>query len=275
MSYPFSMATKTKVLLIGIDGLMIQRAIDSGRAKTLSELRENSFFTEMLVDMPTVSGPSWSTLLTGKTQEVHNVVDNDFQNHNLDNSPDLLTQASARLPEIITYAAAGWPPLIDPNDIGPVIASRFEAQNEDKHFIFVRDGETHGYETIDREVADHAVKTIKEVAPDLSFIYFCGADEAGHKSGTIKGEYFDAIERIDHLVAELHQVILQRNNELNEKWIIVITTDHGHRDEGGHGGDSHQERASFVMAHGIGIEHPEWPLDIRPEQLVEHILTTL
>jgi hypothetical protein len=56
---------------------------------------------------------------------------------------------------------------------------------------------------------------------------------------------------------------------------LVIATDHGHRDEGGHGGDSAQERASFVIAHGIGTENPSWPLDIKPEQLVGHILATL
>ncbi len=275
MSYSFSMARQTKVLLIGIDGLMIDRAVASGRAKTLSVLKENSFFTEMSVDMPTVSGPSWTTLLTGQTQDIHKVIDNDFQNHNLAQAPDLLTQAAENFSEVITYAAAGWPPLINPQDVGPVIASRLEDQASGNHHIFVRDGETHGYETIDPEVAQHAVQIIKEVGPDISFVYFCGADEAGHNSGTVEGSYFDAIERIDFLVKDLYQTILSRNKESAEKWLLVITTDHGHRDEGGHGGDSAQERASFVIAHGIGTENPSWPLDIKPEQLVGHILATL
>jgi len=275
MSYSFSMAAQTKVLLIGIDGLMIDRALDSGRAKTLSALRADSFFTEMSVEMPTVSGPSWTTLLTGQTQDIHKVIDNDFQNHQLHNAPDLLTQAAELIPDVVTYAAAGWPPLIDPHDVGPVIASRVEDQARGNHYIFERDGETHGYETIDPEVAQHAVQIVNEVGPDLSFIYFCGADEAGHISGTVKGKYFDAIERIDLLVADLYQSIDSRNRDFGEKWLLVITTDHGHRDEGGHGGDSAQERASFVIAHGIGREHPSWPIEIKPEQLVGHILATI
>lgn len=274
MSYSFSMASQNKVLLIGIDGLMIDRAVASGRAKTLSALKEKSFFAEMMVAMPTVSGPSWTTLLTGQTQDIHKVVDNDFKNHNLASAPDLLTQAAENFSEILTYAAAGWPPLIDPQDVGPVIASRIEDQARGKHQIFVRDGETLGYETIDPEVAQHAVQTIKEVGPDISFVYFCGADEAGHTSGTVDGKYFDAIERIDLLVEDLYQAVLLRAKELAEKWLLVITTDHGHRDEGGHGGDSAQERASFVLGHGIGTENPSWPLDIKPEQLVGHILAT-
>jgi predicted AlkP superfamily pyrophosphatase or phosphodiesterase len=229
----------------------------------------------MLIDMPTISGPSWTTLLTGVSQGVHKVIDNDYTNHNLAMAPDLLTQAAAYLPELSTYAAAGWPPLIDPAGVGPVIATRLEDQRLGKHKIFVRDGETYGYELIDAEVANDAKISIQETGPDVSFIYFCGADEAGHLHGTIEGPYVDAIERIDGYVSQLHQVILTRQIQLQEKWLIIITTDHGHLDEGGHGGDSAQERASFVIAHGIGTAHPSWPTDIKPEELVNEILGAL
>ncbi len=269
------MGTQTKILLVGIDGLILQRAIASGRAPSLAALQRDSYFSEMTIDMPTVSGPSWTTLLTGVTQQVHKVLDNDYRNHNLAEAPDLLTQASALKPGISTYAAAGWPPLIDPSDVGPVIRIRVEDQGSGKHTIFVRDGETHGYESVDVEVAEDAIRAINEIGPDVSFVYFCGADEAGHLDGTIEGSYFDAIERIDGLVAQMHQAITTRHQIFGEKWLIIITTDHGHRDGGGHGGDSPQERASFVIAHGIGTEHPSWPSEIMPEELVLHILGAL
>jgi len=51
-----------------------------------------------------------------------------------------------------------------------------------------------------------------------------------------------------------------------------VVTDHGHRDEGGHGGDSAQERASFVIAHGINREHPNWPANLQPQDLAGLIL---
>jgi predicted AlkP superfamily pyrophosphatase or phosphodiesterase len=269
------MTSKSKVLLIGIDGLMLHRAINSGRTSTLKSLYEDSFFTEMTVDMPTVSGPSWTTLLTGTTQKVHSVIDNDYKEHNLASAPDFLSRAKAQNPALTTYAAAGWPPLIDPSDVGPVIRTRVEDQELGNHRIFARDGETHGYERVDPEVAQDAVATIDEYGPDLSFVYFCGADEAGHIHGTLEGPYFDAIERIDSFVAKMYQSVQKRQQDFGEKWLIVITTDHGHRDEGGHGGDSEQERASFVIAHGIGRSHPAWPADIKPEELVGHILSAL
>jgi predicted AlkP superfamily pyrophosphatase or phosphodiesterase len=269
------MSVRNKVILIGIDGLLIHRAIASGRAKTLARLKAESFFTDITVEMPTVSGPSWSTILTGTTAHIHKVVDNDFKDHNLAQAPDLLSQAKTLYPDISTYAAAGWPPLIDPADTGPVIATRLADQENGSHQIFVRDGETHGYEKIDREVATHAIETISSSGPDVSYLFFCGADEAGHIHGTLEGPYFDAIERIDSMVGNLYEVIEERNKTLNENWLMVITTDHGHRDEGGHGGDSEQERASFVIAHSIGAAHPSWPSVIKSEDLVGHILSTL
>lgn len=251
----------TRILLVGIDGLMLHRAIDSGKASHLKYLRDSSFFVDTEIDMPTVSGPSWTTILTGKRQDVHKVTGNDFQNHNLLEAPDFLTQALQKNGLLKTYAAAGWPPLIDPTDVGPVIADK-------GHLRFHNDGESLGYLQVDKEVFDHALQTISENGPDLSFVYFCGVDEAGHKYGSIESPYFDAVERIDGYLKALHQALISRN----EEWLLVVVTDHGHRDEGGHGGDSPQELASFVIAHGINRDHPDWPGDLKPHELADLLL---
>ena len=253
-----------KVLLVGIDGLILKRALTCGRAPTLKKLSEDGFFVETVVDLPTISGPSWSTLLTGKRINVHNVIDNYFVDHNLEAAPDFLSQALERNKSLITYASAGWPPLIDPEDVGPVIA-------KGKHLRFHRDGETNGYLKVDREVHDHALETLREIGPDLSFVYFCGVDEAGHKHGALSVEYLDAIERIDGYVAQLHVALKTRVASKAEQWLMVLVTDHGHRDEGGHGGDSPQERASFVIGYGIGRAHPAWPNSLEPHD-VSHLI---
>lgn len=251
----------SRILLVGIDGLMLHRAIDSNRAPHLKYLRDSSFFVDTVVDMPSVSGPSWSTLLTGKQQDSHRVTGNDFKNHNLAETPDFLSQALLKNNSLKTYAAAGWPPLIDPIDVGPVIA-------DVGHQRFFNDGETHGYLKVDKEVFDDAIQTIKELGPDLSFVYFCGVDEAGHKHGSLESPYFDAVARIDSYLKELHDAVIARD----EEWLLIVVTDHGHRDEGGHGGDSAQERASFVIAHGINREHPNWPSNMQPHELAGLIL---
>ena len=262
------MARVEKVLLIGIDGLMLQRAIASGKAPTLQKLKADSYFVETEVAMPTISGPSWATLLTGKTQDVHQIIDNELHGHNLKDAPDLMSQARSRNPKIETYVAAGWPPLVYPNGVGPIISDPHSKR-------FHMDGETLGYLTVDKAVFEDAFHTISEHGPHINFVYFCEADESGHLYGTIEGPYFEAIARIDSYVDKLYECIKQRNINFGENWLIIIVTDHGHRDEGGHGGDSPQECASFVIAHGVGTKHPQWPSSMNPEDLVHHMLSTL
>ena len=121
---------------------------------------------------------------------------------------------------------------------------------------------------VDQEVFEDSIRTIRETGPDISFVYFCGVDEAGHKHGSLESPYFDAVERIDSYLKELHKAVIARD----EEWLLIVVTDHGHRDEGGHGGDSAQERASFVIAHGVNREHPNWPVNMQPHELAGLIL---
>ena len=38
-----------------------------------------------------------------------------------------------------------------------------------------------------------------------------------------------------------------------EEWTVIVVTDHGHLDEGHHGGDSDEERSAWIAAAGPGI----------------------
>ena len=265
-------ALKSKILLIGIDGLILKTALGSGRAPILEGLQKRGYFTEMVMDSPTYSGPGWSTLLTGSTHQEHGVTDNRFLGHNLLRSPDLLSRAFYQDQSTTTFAAAGWPPIVDPTGPGPIIHQRREQQLSFQHRVIVRDGETHGYREIDAEIADIGIYAISKFAPDLSFIYFCGADEAGHTYGVRGENYLEAISRIDQHLERFGQAIQERVTSHREEWLIVLTTDHGHIDEGGHGGDSAEERASFLIAVGEGRRNPDWPIDVAPHQLVELLL---
>lgn len=263
---------KTKILLIGIDGLVLRTALDSGRAPMLTSLKDAGHFTELTMDAPTLSGPGWSTLLTGSTHAQHAVADNQFSGHNLLHRPDLLSRAYYQDQTTTTFAAAGWPPLVDPSGVGPVIHERREQARANLHRVIVRDGETYGYQVVDAEIANFSTYAVERMGPDVSFVYFCGADEAGHTHGILGFEYLEAISRVDEHLLRLHKAVTHRVNQYQESWLMVLTTDHGHIDEGGHGNDSPQERASFVIAKGLGRNNPKWPNEFSPENLVSLIL---
>lgn len=264
-----------KTLLIGIDGLLLNRGLASGKAPFLKKRKENSFYTEIRIDSITISGPSWSTILTGATNEQHQVFDNDFVGHQLHLYPDILTRASLLNPQLRTFAAAGWLPLLDPASPAPIIRERKEDQFDGRHKVFFKDGDLLGYETVDAEVAEFAEHYISSEGPDLSFVYFSQVDEFGHKHGTVKEPYFEALGRVDQLVKKLHKVIEDRTRIFNEEWLVVITTDHGHLDEGGHGGESDQERSSFLIAYGVGRNNPQWKCPIAQHQISNYILDSV
>ena len=263
---------KTKILLIGIDGLILKTALGSDRAPVLAQLKESGYFTDLTMNSPTLSGPGWSTLLTGSTNAQHAVVDNRFSGHNLLYRPDLLSRAYYQDQSTTTFAAAGWPPLVDPAGVGPVIHERREQARANLHRVIARDGETYGYERVDAEIATVAVFAMEKFGPDVSFVYFCDADEAGHSHGVVGPQYLNAIGRVDDHLARLRNAVEQRVSRFNEEWLVIVTTDHGHIDEGGHGSDTPQERASFVIAKGIGRSNPNWPFEFAPEDLVSLIL---
>lgn len=260
---------KSKILLIGIDGLNLTSALESG--STIAALKQSGFFTELTMQVPTWSGPSWATLLTGSTHEEHGVRDNSFSGHQLLHRPDLLSLAYYQDQSTTTFAAAGWPPLVDPSGHGPVIHERREQQKAYRHRVIVRDGETYGYTVIDSEIQSAAMYAIENHGPDVSFVYFCSVDEAGHVHGSVSDEYRSAIARIDTYVENLLKAVSSRASA-DEPWLVVITTDHGHLDLGGHGGGTPQERASFVIAAGFGRSNPDWPQEIEPHQLTPLLL---
>ena len=53
------------------------------------------------------------------------------------------------------------------------------------------------------------------------------------------------------------KAVAERHEQLGEDWLIAVTTDHGHRPEGGHGEDEVEVRRSFLIVHRVGAPLPE------------------
>ncbi|MGW0705362.1 alkaline phosphatase family protein [Streptomyces sp. NPDC002643] len=187
----------------------------------------------------TDSGPGWSSVLTGVWPDRHGVTGNDFLGADYARYPDFLTRAATARPGLRTAAVVSWPELVHRGTLGPAIGSRVH-----------HDGESDGYESADRRVADTAVRLLTEDDPDVLFVYFGATDEAGHATGPLSPAYDRALLAQDaHLARLLTAVEAQRSDpaRADEHWTVLVTTDHGHLDAGGHGGDTRAEREVFVV----------------------------
>ncbi|MFE3991289.1 alkaline phosphatase family protein [Streptomyces goshikiensis] len=238
-----------KVLVIGLDGVVLDR-VKAANAPNLKGLMAQGLTAKStLYANPmaaTSSGPGWSTIATGVWPDKHGVKDNSFTGKNYTAHPDFLTRAENAKPSLNTYAAADWEPLTSTDQNGPVFSAKVDKRLSLK-------GDRDGYGTEDPKIATAAAAELRDQNPDASFVYLGQVDSAGHSYGAASPQYLDAIGRVDTLVGQLLTAVQNRPTYAQENWKILVTTDHGHTDAGGHGGSTLQERGTFVIAKGAGI----------------------
>lgn len=266
-------SARRPLLVLGTDGTRWDIVAEPGVGTTLQQLAAEGSWHFMEMEVPTMSGPGWASILTGSTHAEHGCTDNSMVGSLLWHYPDLLSKAFYQDQSTRTFAAAGWPVLVDPAGLGPVIHPRMEQQYSGLHNVIVRDGETYGYERADREVVDATLAKLRsDSAFDVGFAYQCEIDEAGHVWGLGGEEYRRAIRHVDERTAKILDVVRERYEKEGEDWLIVLVTDHGQRDEGGHGGATEREREAWVIAWSPSGNIPTWPDEIAPNELCQLML---
>lgn len=242
-------AVTNKVLVIGIDGTVLDR-VKAADAPHLNGLmaqgltaRSTLYANPMAA---TSSGPGWSTIATGVWPDKHGVKDNSFTGKNYTAYPDFLTRIENANPALNTYAAADWEPITSTDQNGPIFSAKVDKRLGLK-------GDRDGYGSEDPKIAAAASAELRDQNPDAAFVYFGEIDHAGHSSGAASQEYLNTIARVDKLVGRLLTAVQNRPTYAQENWKVLVTTDHGHTDSGGHGGSTIQERGTFVLAKGAGI----------------------
>lgn len=237
-------ALTPKVLVIGVDGLLASR-IDAANAPHLKAMRANGIDARSLLYAdpmaPTLSGPGWSTILTGVWPDKHKVVNNAFTGNDLKSFPDWLSRAKSAEPGLDTFAAVDWKPIAD-----HILGRSLDT-------VHVFNGDADGYTGHDRTIAELSEAHLRDDPADASFVYFGQLDIVGHNSGAASQAYLNEIARIDGYIGRLVAAVNARATRSTESWRIMVTTDHGHTPGGGHGGNSADERSTFILLTGDGI----------------------
>lgn len=236
-----------KVLLVGWDGVRpdILREVPT---PTLDALAAAGTFSEnSSTARPTVSGPCWSSILIGVWPEKHGVHSNDFTSNDYEAFPDVFTRIETVRPELATFAAADWLPLVTEDAGGPLIGDAIDEK-------VVLNGYDLGWLEADSVSVELTLEELETGDPDVLFVYIGAPDEISHNIGGIGAEYRDAIVTADRHLGRLLEAIRARPAFPGEDWLILVTTDHGRTEEGGHGGDSPEEATVFYLASGPSAE---------------------
>lgn len=261
-----------RVLFIGIDGCRadaLTAAMERGMAPQMKMLSEdaNGLLTLKCyaggelgtpTHQPTVSGPGWTSLLTGVWINQHGVKDNRFIGGRFQTYAHFMRRIKEAQPKSFCASFADWPPIHDFIADGSRVG--------DKEFLDVKftrtpDAKRHFIDNPEKdiEVRDAALKTLREQNPDAMFVYFGSVDEFGHgaidERGSFSPEniiYLNAISHVDSHIGELVRAMRARPKFAEEEWLVLITTDHGGRGNA-HGGDSEVERNIWLIAHGARL----------------------
>jgi arylsulfatase A-like enzyme len=236
-------APNRKVLVIGIDGVRpdVLAEVETPHLDRLAAA--GTFSDRAQTGRPTVSGPGWSSLLTGVWPSKHGVTNNEFNGKRYGQYPDFLTRIEQVQPELNTFAAVDWLPIAADTAGGPIISNAIDAKR-----IF--DGYVLTWAGGDSAVVDVSVTHLRDADPDAAFVYLGNPDEVSHETGSIGTPYREAIALSDRHVGMLLDAIRERPSFDQEDWLIIVSTDHGRRADGGHGGDSAEESTIFYIASG-------------------------
>jgi predicted AlkP superfamily pyrophosphatase or phosphodiesterase len=256
-----------KVLLVGIDGCRFD-AVRAANAPNLDALAAAGALSENMLILgdrfqgnDTISGPGWSSILTGVWADKHGVLDNKFPQPNFEKYPHFFRRIKDASPESQTASLVDWEPI-----------QKYIVSAADVARVFP---EGAGYLSGDEQVEREAVRLLAEDDPAALFVYFGQVDEAGHNHGfhpEVKA-YRRAIERVDAHLGRVLAALRGRKNFEGESWLVLVTTDHGGKGLKHGGGHAVPEVLhSFLIVSGPAaaqgkIEGPTYLVDVVPTVL--------
>ncbi len=231
-------AKENKVLIIGIDGCRPDALVVANTPNIDKLIANASYSLDAINEGTTISGPSWSAMLTGVWQEKHGVVDNSFTGENYEQYPHFFKYVEQYNPELHTASICQWGPINDH------IANQFA------DYVKNVSGEI--------QLISETVNYLSNNNPDALFIHFDDVDGAGHGFGygPHVPQYLVAIEEVDAGIGQILNALEARSNYAEEDWLIIVSTDHGGIGYG-HGGNSIEERNVFIICSGDDIPNKE------------------
>lgn len=259
-----------RVLAIGIDGLRPD-ALAAAMTPHLDKLIESGGYsntTQILGSRyqknDTISGPGWSSFLTGVWADKHGVHDNSFQGKNYEEYPHFFARLKQQFPAARTGSFVDWAP----------IDAHIVTHSDVRKVYPASDAES--YAEMDTRIAADASAFLANDDPHATVVYFGAVDETGHRHGfhpTVR-EYVQAIEKVDRHVGQLVSALRTRSAYEAEDWLVLVSTDHGGKGTGHGGGhDVPEIRTTFLIVSGRSarkgkIEQPTYLVDLPVTALV-------
>lgn len=250
-----------RVLVIGIDGVQraaFQTAISDGRVPNLAQIADTGVAYWNLeaggiyhtsTQQPTITGPGWSSVCTGVFQNKHGIEDNN-NDKVVEGRYYLYPHFFKHIRELYSDSWLGSIcDAVTPNSV--LVLS----ENGIANLVYTPTSAEKNAGLGDVKVTEKVVETLQNENPDALFIHFLDADHAGHTYGYGDDipQYMNTLEDIDGYIGQIQTALQNRPQYAEEKWLIVVTSDHGGGHNKSHGSQSDDDRHIFGFFNGPGF----------------------
>ena len=219
-------ATPHRTVLVLIDGLTDET---SRKMASIEALRKRGSDVALTVPQPSLSYPTWTTILTGAPPQISGVTTNWYEKRvPLETLMDVAAESGR------SVVVAG------PTDIETLYVASEVASTS---FTDWTEGDY-----VTDTIVDDALTLAAEKNADFVFALFPDVDEAGHSKGASSEEYAAVAAQVDADLARLIEGLDDGNT------VFVVLPDHGHVAVGGHGGWEDPVIHTFAAFAGPGVE---------------------
>ncbi|XP_055376171.1 GPI ethanolamine phosphate transferase 2 [Condylostylus longicornis] len=220
---PNSMTRNSKLILMIIDALRFDFVDNRMKYTNEQIMQEKICKIKVKADAPTVTMPRIKSILTGRTSSFADVIFN-LGDQDL-NTDSLMRQFIAAKKKVVLYGDNTWGKLF-PRQV-------FHRAQLNHDSFFVNDF----YEG-DKNITKNINSELEKNDWDIIILHYLGLDHIGHVEGTASLKIPFKLKEMDDIIYKISQKIDERKNE---NIMLLVTSDHGMRNEGGHGGGSREE----------------------------------
>jgi len=222
--------TRKKVLLINIQGAQGNTVRDANTPHIKGLLTNSIYSWDAVCDTVSTDHVGWAELLTGVKSNKNGITDVSYIDNRLSEYPSFLsrlTAANDKLEIISISSVATLNDTIIPAASASVIVKA----------------------ATDAAAKDSAVNRLKKDPADIVMVSMRDVNEAGKQHGFSPAStaYMTAIEAADQYVGEMLSALKSRENYAKEDWMVIITSNHGGTVTGTYGGNSFNERNTFLI----------------------------
>ena len=228
---PIPDAQPRRVVVVLIDGL---RDDASRTMASISGLRARGADVRLTVPQPSLSYPTWTTIMTGAPQQISGVTTNWFE-------------GPVKVETLLDVAAGSGRTVVVS---GPVDLDEMFRASEVATASTTIEWPEGDY--VSDQIVDNALALDAEVGgADFLFVLLPDVDNTGHDFGGASPEYAEVVGKVD---ADLTRLIEGLDDGATT---FVVLPDHGHIDTGGHGGWEDPVIHTFAAFAGPGVAQVE------------------